>query len=626
MTAPKIDKIPKAYNAYAQLFAQMDAPLLRNIGGVLRALPSRIDTAGDFQNQPLGDFVGYDGLENHGALSNLLETEWLMRELDADDFVRRIAEGEVLFRKRNFQDAGKRNTLAVILDCGPWMLGRNRLVGLAALFHLAIRAERMKSDLIWIVPGSQDRGWREGLTRKTVQRYLSQIVQAPLKQEHLSEVMSRLDVIGQLDCWYVGSHKTAHLARHPDVTGAVILRQRHSASDKPFAEITVSHRNRTLAQVDVVFEDDPTCVAALRRPFTPEVSKTKATIARPSDSAVLNTLPYQTGWQFDRHNLAALIRVDEGVLWQPLMPANRRQGVWLPINADDSLLGLHVDANKRMSAMIATPSNVQKTGPQMCHVTLLEVDLGRANSTPVTLAQSLVTLDPAHYAGHPVGNLHPTPQLSLVRNDGVHSTFKIAEIKSFNGPQRSERRVLLTDQTYRVQIDTSVEPHVEVISVHRGTIMLRAALIDGIQHLTKRPRHVLYAPHNKVVVISFDAKTYQIYGLGKPQERTIPDRLTLLQMDDPSRALAWNAESSELIQLTFRPDKTVQKTITQYHGPATGMPRHCALTGTTMALQSDKDGQPEFVVPIHAKKGWRKVTPLDITEAIENARTIWLSS
>ena len=69
-------------------------------------------------NQPVGDFVGYDGLENHGGLSNLLETEWLLRELDPDDFVRRLAEGEVLFRKRNFQDAGKRNTLAAILDCG----------------------------------------------------------------------------------------------------------------------------------------------------------------------------------------------------------------------------------------------------------------------------------------------------------------------------------------------------------------------------------------------------------------------------------------------------------------------------------------------------------------------------
>jgi hypothetical protein len=626
MTVPKIDKIPKAYDAYAKLFAQMDAPLLRIIGGVLRALPSRIDTGGDFQNQPLGDFVGYDGLENQGALSNLLETEWLLRELDANDFVRRVAEGEVLFRKRNFQDAGKRNTLAVILDCGPWMLGRNRLLGLAALFHLAIRAERMKADLIWIVPGSPDRGWRAGLTRKTVQRYLSQIVQAPLGHEQLSEVMSRLDVVGQLDCWYVGSYKTAHLAQHPNVTGAVILRQRHNASDKPSAKITVRHRNRTLAQVDVAFEDDPTCVAALRRPFAPEVSKTKAPTARSKDDTVLTTLPFQTGWQFDRHNLAAVIRMHEGVLWQPLMPANRGQGVWFPINAEDTLLGLHIDAKKCLSAMIATPSNPDKSGPQICHVTLVEVDLSRADSTPVILAHSLVTLDPAQYTGHPVGNLHPTPRLSLVRNDGVRGTFKIAEIKSFIGPQRSEQRVLLTDQTYRIQIGTDVEPRVEVVSNRRDEFMLRVTLLDAPAHLTKRPRHVLYNPHNKIVAISFDAHTYQIYGPGEPYERTIPDGLTLLQLIDASQALAWNSESAELVRLTFRPDKTMQKTITQYHGPAPGIPRHCALTGTTLALQSSEDGRPEFIVPIHAKKGRHKVTPLNITEAIENARTIWLSS
>jgi hypothetical protein len=626
MTDNKIDRMPKAYRAFETLFAQMDAPLLRVIGGVLRALPKGLDTAGIHDNQPVGDFVGYDGLENHGALSNLLETEWLLRELDPDDFVRRLAEGEVLFRKRNFQDAGKRNTLAVILDCGPWMLGRNRLVGLAALFHLAVRAERMKADLIWIVPGSQDRGWREGLSRKTVQRYLSQIVQTPFEHDKIDDVLARLDATGHLDCWYVGAHQTAHMASHPDVAGAITVRTNHGATHVNAAEITVSHRSRTLGRADITFEDDVTCVAALRRPFQPELNNTRPKIASDIDDTVVTTLPFQTSWHFDRNNQAVQIHMEEGVLWQPLMPAQQHNSVWLPIKTNDILLGLQVSANQRLSAMIATLPDLQKKGPQMCETALYEVDLKRGSIAPKVRARSVVTIDPARFAGAPVGNLHVSPELSIVRNDGARNTFRIADNNRFNGPERMDRRVLLSNDTYRVQIRQSARPMVEVFSINRDNKMMDAPLINAPRHLTKAPRHVLYAPHSKVVAISFDGKEYEVYGLGEPFTQIIPDGLTLLYLENASHGLAWSSEHAELIRLSFHADKTRQSTVKQYHGPRTMLPRHCSLTGVTLALQTDESGQPDFIVPIHTKKGWRNVTPLKVADAVENARTIWLDS
>ncbi|PJI85297.1 hypothetical protein BC777_3298 [Yoonia maricola] len=626
MTDKKIARMPKAYDAFGPLFAQMDAPLVRVIGGVLRALPARLETAGIFDNQPVGDFVGYDGLENQGALSQLLETEWLLRELDPDDFVRRIAEGEVLFRKRNFQDAGKRNTLAVILDSGPWMLGRNRLVGLAALFHLAVRAERMKADLVWIVPGSQDRGWREGLSRKTIQRYLSQIVQKPLEQDKIDDVLARLDVSGRLDCWYVGSHQTAHMAAHPDVAGAMIVRSHHGATQTNTAEIAIKHRNRTLGRAEITFEDDNTCVTALRRPFKPEVRAKRPSSARAGDDGVLTTSPFQTGWLFDRLNQAAQIHTDEGVLWQPLLPSQHATGIWLPVKGDDVLLGLQVDAKKRLSAMIATPSKPNKQGPQLCETALYEVDLSRGSTAPKARARGVVTIDPLRFAGHPVGNLHVSPQVSIVRNDGTRNIFEITDEGRLNGPRRVDHRVLLTNETYRVQIERSARPKIEVISINRDNLMMHAPLINADRHLTKAPRHVLYAPHTKVVAMSFDGQDYEVYGLGKPFNQTIPDGLTLLYLDNASQALAWNAEHAELIRLSFHQGKIRQNAVKQYHGPRTQVPRHCAMTGVTIALQTDENGRPEYVVPIHAKKGWRNVTPLKINDAIERARTVWLDS
>lgn len=624
MTETTIARMPKAYDAFQHLFAQMDAPLLRVIGGLLRALPNTISTAGIFEDQPSGDFIGYDGLENRGSLSNLLETEWLLRELDPDDFVRRIAEGEVLFRKRNFQDAGKRNTLAAILDSGPWMLGRNRLVGLAALFYLAIKAEQMKADLVWIVPGSQDQAWCDGLSRKTVQRFLGQIVQKPFDHAKIDDVLAHLDVEGRLECWYVGSHQTAHVAAHPDLSGAMIVRSHFGATDDNGAEITIKHHGRALARAEITFEDDATCVAALRRPFKPEVNRTSSARARTTDNSVLTTLPFQTGWLFDRLNQAAQIHMDEGVLWQPLIPARRDDGIWIPIKSNDVLLGLQVNAKKHLSALIATPNNPDKKGPQLCETALYEVDLNHGVAAPKERAKSLLTIDPARFAAHPVGNLHVSHGLSIVRNDGVLNTFKFTDNNGFNGPERMNCRVLLINETYRVQIIQSSKPSLEVLSINRSNLMLSEPLINADRHLSHVPRHVLYAPHSKVVAISFDAREYEVYGLGEPFTQVVPEGLTLVHLENASHGIAWNSENAELVHLSFHADQVHQQTVKQYHGPRTGLPRHCSLTGVTLALQTDKNTQPEYIVPIHTKKGWREVTPLKIIDAIEGARTIWL--
>ncbi|MBI1494375.1 hypothetical protein [Halocynthiibacter styelae] len=619
--------IPKAYSRFSALFSQMDTPLLQVMGGVLRALPDATFREGDFENQPTGEFVGYDGLDTRGSLSNLTETEWLMRELAPDDFIRRVAEGEVLFRKRNFENSGKRNTCAVILDCGAWMLGHNRLAGLASLFHLAIRAERMNAELAWIVPGLPDQEWNKDLTLETVQRYLGQIVQTPLSGEIIGTALAALDVDGRLECWYVGAGQTASAADHREVTGAMIITSLYDEAPVHTAEISVRNRGRILKRTNVTFEDDSTCIAALRRPFRPEVRRADPQIKHDTNETVLSSLPYKTRWRFDRFNKAVEVHLEEGVLWQPVGSGQLNSGIWIPKKTGETLIGFQVRSEGRLSAMTARTSTSKKPG--ICDVVLYEANLKHGSTAPKPTATGSLQVDISHLTGQPVGNMHHEGNtISLVHSDGIRHAFMILDNGNLTGPKGMQPRVVMSNETYLIQIHTDGTPRplIEAHSVNRHKTLLQKPLLDPEKHLGDTPRHVLYDPQSKTVAISFDGREYEIYGFENQAFQIIPDGLALLHMEGTSYGLAWNSKSSELIRLSFHYGKAHQQVMTQYHGLPVSLPRYCSFMGVTLAIQTDEDGQPEHIVPIHGKKGWGKTKPINIHDAIERARTIWLNS
>lgn len=628
--AQTIARLPRAYAPFAALFGQMDAPMMSVLGGILSALSDRLEMVGTFQNQPDGDFVGYDGLENRGKLANLLETEWLLRELDADDFVRRVAEGEVLFRRRDFQNTGKQNTLAVILDCGPWMLGRNRLIGLAALFYLALRAERTGAELCWIVPDGatgSERRWNNGLNRESVHRYLGQIVQSKLTATDIDAALAGLQVQGRLDCWYVGSHQTATMAEHPDIGSSLLVRTRYGAQSANLVEIEVSSARRKLTKVDVTFESDDICVAALRRPFKPEVHKRTSRLSVPTHKGVLSSMPFNTRWMLDRFSQAVLIRMHEGVLWQPLIPGTKTQGVWLPLRKGDFLLGVQADRDQSLSAMIGhRHENSSISGPQPCDVTLLKIDLGTSEAPTQCLASGMVSVNPAQFPDDALGNLHLQPNCSVVQSNGTRIQFKITSERVLQTPTRADARVLFVDASYRVEMREQPGTHVRVKSVSRGTQMLLEPLSKRFTEVSKQPRRILFSPTSKLLSITFDDRSHMIYGHGDPYEIEMPDGLSLIHLESRHRGLAWNAEDSDLIQVAFRNDAVKKKLLKKHQWPTLSLPRYCPLTSTVFTIRSDEDGNLLHFVPIHTKRGWQDVNAVDLVAAVEKARTVWLEN
>jgi len=327
MNKPTRHRLPQAYTGFADLFALFAPPMVQTLGGMLAAFASRLEMPMLWEAQPQGEFVGFDGIAQTGDLAHLLESDWLLRELDPDDFVRRVSEREVLYRQRAFEDTGKRNALAVVLDCGPWMLGRNRLCGLAALFHLAAVAERSGAELKWIVPGQPKDGWITGLSRDTITRYLGQIVQTDLDLPSLQHAIDGLEVEGRLELWYIGAAETAPGADALGVTSSFLIETLHGEGSPADARVMVRGPRRKTT-IDITFPGEETCVAALRRPFQPKPQTHRASSTDGAQKDALSPLPYDSDWMLDRHNQAVVLRVPEGILWQPLLP-DTGKALWI---------------------------------------------------------------------------------------------------------------------------------------------------------------------------------------------------------------------------------------------------------------------------------------------------------
>ncbi|MEP2472524.1 MAG: hypothetical protein ABJH45_13300, partial [Paracoccaceae bacterium] len=331
---------PRLYARFAPLFAKMDLPLRSALEGMLASFAMVPVLTPEDERQINGEFVGFDGIENRGKLSNLLESEWLLRELDPDDFVRRIAEGEVMFRRRDFKGTGEKDVLCAVLDCGPWMLGNNRIIALASLFHLALRADRIGAQLLWTVPGVT-KGWSEDLTADNIRIFLGRIVQGAITPAFIDAALEDFESEPK-ECWYVGAAQSENLTQHPDITGSIIIQNRYDVDD---VAVQINSRGRKTTLSIRPTKDDET-VAALRRPFMPErMKKTKVA----NEKETLTAQPFHKHWLIDRFNHAVLIRFPEGVLWYPFQ--QERVPTWIPNSKGKILLGVQPQAKGKISVL-----------------------------------------------------------------------------------------------------------------------------------------------------------------------------------------------------------------------------------------------------------------------------------
>jgi hypothetical protein len=590
--------LPRLYARFRTLFSQMDLPLRSALEGMLTSFAAMpLPTTTD-EHQIDGDFVGFDGIENRGKLSNLLESEWLSRELDPDDFVRRISEGEVMFRRLDFKGTGTKDVLCVVLDCGPWMLGGHRIIALASLFYLALRAERIGAQLQWIVPGVSD-GWSEGLTQQNIRSFLGQMVQDRLLPAAIDQAVEGLGT-GPKECWYVGAAQTNDLAQHPDITGSISVQARYASND---VEVQIASHGRK-SKLHITAPPDAEIVAALRRPFTPD-RKARAKVA--NDEGDLTAYPCCRDWLLDRFNQAVIIRYPRGLLWYPFR--KEAEPTWIATPEGQSLLGIQPQSGGKLGVLL---------GDDDSDVSLVTVDVSGMLAKIVTRKTGYFNAQIGTQPPYAMGNLHIAhgDQSLFVTSEG---TTQAVLFEANRTPPKTDDHTIFSDGVYLIEQTNGV---LRVRNPRRGTLA-RARLPDADQDLYQKPRRLVFSPDTKAITFTTDG-VHHTALLNQDIVGFVLEGLTLLYFHSASRALAWDAAANSLVQFKVINDEVSHLTYTEIDTPVTGMPRYCPLTQSVFAMNTDDAGAPQYFVPLETNRGWQNAKAFDIPDAIERAKTLWL--
>lgn len=234
----------------AELAATLGDMLLRldPLFGPLRrhAAPQAVEPAG------IGDVV------RRGSYERLLIGEWALADAAPDEFLRRAAQGELLFTGPEPASSQRPLRSIALFDAGPAQLGQPRLAHLALFILLARRAEAAGAAFQWGVlqrPGSL----YENADARALQHLIDARTHSLPSEAGLALWNTVLDGTAD-DCWLVGDAGTVGPA---PVRARALVRHGWLADA---LEVTLAEAGRTRS-VTLPLPSPDDGVRLLRRPF-----------------------------------------------------------------------------------------------------------------------------------------------------------------------------------------------------------------------------------------------------------------------------------------------------------------------------------------------------------------------
>jgi hypothetical protein len=345
---PPIPKgLPPALRPWSQAFQDMPETHLRLIGDLMGQLNPLLQETFEIDAQSYGEFNGYDGMAMRGEIERLLPSEWLWKELAPNEFLRRFAEQELLYHRPSFESPTDERTHLVAIDCGPDMLGRPRLVALAALLCLNAIARAQGAKLIWTAPQANVAGWQAMLKQQDLKAFLLSANPLSLRSTELEELVQSLppgQAGAELVLWTVGAVPFTPGAETIKTNQIVISEKMAMSPDgQPVPEARVrllSHFGRQKEAV-FAFPGEEDCVSLLREPFRPLRVHATGIPDKPRAEGEANPLwaPQEialledAGW--------AVIRVPQGLLGLRLTAGRHLYDPYfVPLERFDNLLGV----------------------------------------------------------------------------------------------------------------------------------------------------------------------------------------------------------------------------------------------------------------------------------------------
>ena len=357
--------VPEALRPWQDVFGRMPPEHLRILGQLIAELSLLIDEPQWNVPQLRGEFDSYDGIANRGEMERLLASEWLWRDLDAEEFLRRFAESELFYHRVRHRAPTETNAIGVIIDAGPWMLGRPRLVALAALLCLGRLAHRDNLRLIWrsnsLLAAPT---WNEGFALDAVERYLTEVSSTNLVETDIERHMADPPEAAQAPTrmrWYVIGPRQYDLDTEHATQIAIAERPTFDREGQFVVEADVSLRTTRgrYREITLPYPQEKAAAALLREPFLePKVEKaapkrsTKAGVEKADDQswALRHVAAYQGG-------SFVLLEQPDGIL---IIDWEGSGSFFLPVAKHETLMGIHFDVGGLTTARLLRYSDFSR--------------------------------------------------------------------------------------------------------------------------------------------------------------------------------------------------------------------------------------------------------------------------
>ena len=345
--------LPEAFRPWQAVFEEMPRQHLDVLAPLMANLSELIDEAAPAAAQPLGAIDALDGLAMRGEIERLLASEWLWRDLDETEFLRRLAEGELLYHHLARKAVAEKRGLGLILDVGPNMLGRPRLVALAALLVLARRARREGVPLFW-----QSHGlgvWQDGFSRDNLNRFLTRVSATPLEEAEILGLMAAPPPEAQgLDMrWYVLAPARLRLPEDAPATQILVAEKPELDGEGRFcvsAEVTVTEPAGRSRRRNLALPAEEAAASLLRDPFRRPFAAPAGASPLPATDAAF-ALRYAA---FSGSGRALMLAQPDGVIvvgrldgfpawFVPIHPHERLVGIRLADGFTFALLQVYAD-------------------------------------------------------------------------------------------------------------------------------------------------------------------------------------------------------------------------------------------------------------------------------------------
>lgn len=205
LNPPAAPGLPPALEHWRIWLSLLPPDLIEPVGALLLRLHPLVGRLNSARQHDDTIQQGVGSIVRRGLYERMLISEWAVLDVEPQEFLRRVANQELLFTGPEPQARKSSRRCIALFDSGPQQIGEPRLAHLALFILLARRAEEAGAEFLWGILQAPGKLYSDsGLPG--LQQLIKARSASPVDASHIAQWDAFLTTLaeGLRDCWQIG--------------------------------------------------------------------------------------------------------------------------------------------------------------------------------------------------------------------------------------------------------------------------------------------------------------------------------------------------------------------------------------------------------------------------------------